>query len=307
MGLKVVISSLIDLNVDVIVNPVDSDLVPTGGVDLSIHDALNYNLYDEIKSYSPLSVGMCFIHDVKHMNFKHVIFTAPPTYSLNRMVERMLYITYEQILMLAKYKNLTSIGIPLIGSGAKGFPKEIALRIANDAIQDFLENNQLDIYLSLYDETAIKLLDNPKFKSIKKYLKEEKEVKKTRMMMHASLSSAIKLDEKELSFSYYLYELILSKGIHEVAFYKKCNIDRKLYSKIMSNGSYQPSKITAITLCLGLELNLDETLDLLQRAGYTLSSALTFDLIIKWCIENKVYNLFEVSELLLELNQKPLF
>ena len=94
--------------------------------------------------------------------------------------------------------------------------------------------------------------------------------------------------------------LIWNKGLSEIQIYKTANIDRRLFSKIRSDSEYHPQKQTILPLLIALKLDISEAEDLLARAGFAFSPNNPTDVIYRFCIENKIFNMNTVEELIYE-------
>ena len=105
------------------------------------------------------------------------------------------------------------------------------------------------------------------------------------------------------SYQECLLRLIDERSLKDSQVYKRANIDRKLFSKIRCNPSYTPGRRTAIALAIALELNMDEMTDLLRRAGIALSPGSKFDLIIRYCVENRIYDTMKINAILFDYDQ----
>ncbi len=121
-----------------------------------------------------------------------------------------------------------------------------------------------------------------------------------------SIDNYINDNKSDNKFQKLLFKLIDERNLKDSDVYNKVNIDRRLFSKIRSDENYHPSKETIILFGIALKLNEDELLSLLESASYSLPKNNVFDLIIRFCFINEIYNIDDINELLFEHHCKVL-
>ena len=332
MPLQIVRNDITKMKVDAIVNAANSSLLGGGGVDGCIHRAAGPELLAECKTLGGCETGSAKITKGYRLPCKYVIHAVGPRWRDGKHGEREQLIScYRTSLALAKEHGCETVAFPLISSGIYGYPKDQALKVAIDTISDFLLENDMTVYIVIFDRKAYQIGEKL-FSDIAAYIDDNyvdehtdsRSEQSRRMQMLSDepeeetfgaplapmAASAKTLDDAlsqiDESFSEMLLRKIDEKGMTDAQCYKKANIDRKLFSKIRSDKLYKPSKPTALAFAIALELPLDETKELLMKAGFALSHSNKFDIIIEYFIEHGNYNIFEINEALFAFDQSLL-
>jgi hypothetical protein len=120
------------------------------------------------------------------------------------------------------------------------------------------------------------------------------------------INSYVKKKRNHVGFVNLLNELREKKNIGISEHYTRANMGRGHYHNIISNIYYHPTKETVILLGLSLELDRSEMDALLEKAGFILTDTSVFDLVIMFCIETKMYNIYDINNILLEMGQHTL-
>lgn len=324
MPFTIVRQDITKLKVDAIVNAANTDLQMGGGVCGAIFKvAGEAQLQTACDKLAPIKTGEAVITPGFGLPAKFVIHAAGPVYQQwnKEQNQQQLRAAYMNSLKRAVENHCETIAFPLISSGIYGYPKDEALQVATSEIQNFLIDHDLDVILVVYDKAAFSV-GRELLGAVESYIDEfyiEAHENRRRQLLKVEREALYKADEfptigasaplddlvgnLDEPFSQMLLHLIDAKGMTDVTVYKRANLDRKLFSKIRSNEGYMPSKRTAIALAIALELSLDETDDFLERAGYALSHAVKFDVIVEYFISNGKYDVFEINELLFEYDQ----
>ena len=327
MPLIIVRNDITKMSVDAIVNAAKESLLGGGGVDGCIHRAAGPELLQECRTLGGCRTGEAKITGAYRLPCKYVIHTVGPVWNGGKYGEReQLASCYRSSLALAKKHGCETVAFPLISSGVFGYPKDQTLRVAVDTISEFLAENDMTVYIVIFDRAAYQI-GNKLFAGIAAYIDDhyvdahtDSRWERMRRMgvVESRMLTAYEdapmatsgLDEAlahlDTGFSETLLKLIDRSGKKDAEVYKKTNVDRKLFSKIRNNPDYKPSKPTAVAFAIALELSLPETRDLIARAGYALSPSSKFDVIIEYFIMQRDYDIFKINEALFAFDQSLL-
>ena len=341
MPFNIIRNDITKLRVDAIVNAANTSLLMGGGVCGAIFNAAGADrLQAACNNYAPIQTGEAVITQGFDLPAKYIIHAAGPVYrGGNHSEEALLRSCYINSLELAVKYDCESIAFPLISSGIYGYPKAEALCVATDAIREFINGHDIDVSLVVFDKEALAVSEEL-LGAVESYIDEhyvevrqvkrrelldvEREALSDAEMSAMSVAIPIMAEEpiyKESAavpisariddlvgnldepFSATLLRLIDATGRKDAEVYNRANIDRRLFSKIRSNTNYTPSKPTVLAFAVALELTLEQTKDLLERAGLALSHSRKFDVIVEYFIQSRKYDIFEINEVLFSYDQ----
>lgn len=326
MPLHIVKQDITKIQCDAIVNAANSSLLGGGGVDGAIHRAAGIQLFEECRTLGGCKTGDAKITKGYKLPCKYVVHTVGPVWRGGNYGEKsLLESCYKKSLALAKENGCQTVSFPLISSGVYGYPKDKALSVAVETIRDFLFENEMTVYIAIFDMESYKI-DEELFNAVAEYIDSNYvNSNKNRVDSRNALTAPIYTNDSnsldfssdgpqelflskthsnvENVFSTTLLRLINKKGIGDVECCKKANIEKQTWLEIINAKDYMPSKNTIIAFAIALELTLDETQNLLAAFGFTLSKSNKFDLIVEYFLLKGEYDIFVVNETLFKFNQ----
>lgn len=327
MSLEIIRNDITKVSADAIVNTANPEVAVGYGVDSAIYGAAGKDrLLAEREKIGPMRPGDAAYTPAFDLDAKYIIHTVGPVWQGGDAGEKEILATcYRKALGIAGELGCESVAFPLMSAGTYGFPKDAALKIAISEISDFLFNNEMEVFLVVYDKESFEV-SGKAFNDIRSFIEEEdirekQRLEKLQMRREMALEQASKMfcsevvlnagidemiDHKDQTFQEYLFRIIDRKGLDDKEVYKKANIDRKHFSKIKSNVDYNPTKKTAVAFAIALGLNLDETKDLLLKAGIALTRSNIFDIIIEYCITHNIRDIYEINCILFDYDQPTL-
>lgn len=322
MPFNIIEADITTLEVDAIVNAANPSLLGGGGVDGCIHRAAGPELLAECVKLNGCETGSAKLTRGYALKSKYVIHTVGPVWrGGDSNEEELLYSCYKSSLALALANGCESIAFPLISAGAYRFPTKEAVDIAVLAIKDFLMENDMIVYLTIYHRRDFSI-DTGLRRILNHYIEISDAPGGGRLCSlsrnasgddfigHAPKRYMPKLEEAlndlDESFAEMLLRKIDESGMTDAECYKRANIDRRLFSKIRNDKNYRPTKPTVIAFAVALRLSLSDTAELLKKAGFALSRSSKFDVIIEYFIASKNYDIFEINKALFAFDQNLL-
>lgn len=339
MPIQILRNDLTHMRVDAIVNAGNHALCPGGGVSGAIFRAGGPALAQACRALGGCATGEAKLTPGFGLPCRYVIHTVGPVWRGGRAGEReALAGCYRACLTLAQAQGLETVAFPLISSGHFGFPREVALRTALDAITGFLLERDgegaMTVFLVLFGSDAVRASRQvvPQLESFiddnyvqahpdrrpvlrrapvrqtsrdaEAFIEPEAPCACAPCVSDEALEDALaRVDE---SFSQMVMRKLKEKGMTPKTCYWRANIDRKLFSKIRNDPGYQPKKTTALALAVALELTLPETRELLGRAGYALTHSSRGDIIVEYYLRQGEYDIYEINAALFDHHQPTL-
>ena len=324
---------------DAIVNPANRNLLQGSGTSRAIYQAAGeQELTASCEAIGRCDLGRAVCTPAFGLPAKYIFHAVCPAWHGGGFGEaEQLASAYHSALELAAEYHCESVAFPLLSSGNYGYPKEQAFRIAVDIITQYVMEHDLTVYLVLYDRHSL-AVSRKLSASVEEYIddhyvaqndesyefdrwRRESAERRRRLeeeaapMLEAAAPPAAPMAARSLehlmdnlgeSFTTRLLRLIDERGLKDSTVYKQSNISRQRFSKIQCNRDYNPKKKTVLAFAVGLHLSEDETIDLLQSAGYAFSDGSKRDWIVRYCLEHKIYNINQVNTLLFEYDQEQL-
>ena len=340
MPFRIERNDITKISCDAIVNTANPAPIIGNGTDTAIYRAAGEDeLLQARKHIGPIARGQAVAtpsFKLKKNKVKYIIHTVGIRYheDFPETVETLRE-CYRNALGVAKDFNCKSVAIPLLATGNYGFPKDLALQVAQEEINNFLEQyEKILVILVVYDQDSY-LVSQKQFKEIQSFIdenyvarKESEEQKEEVVSAEKTANNSVvnnvpnkspflqqqkltpKKDSKEeirsllntplsLDFRQKLNQLIEATGEKASTIYKHI-MDRKAFSKMMNNDTI-PKKKTVMAFGLSLKLPLEQYQEFLASAGYCFMPSSKFDLIVKYCVMNNIYNFIEIDLILYKL------
>lgn len=330
MPFKIIRDDITKVKADIIVNTANPNPIYASGTDLAIYEAAGKEqLLAERMKIGKIVKGEIAVTQAYNLRAKYIIHTVGPIWVDGKHHEfDILESCYRKSLQKALELRCESIAFPLISTGIYGFPKNKALQVAVTVFSQFLLENNIQVILVVFDKKSFQLSERI-IGEVDSYIdanyvserhKKEYLLSGNRDIRQRGVSEVGKKSDKQpennllenqltnigASFHDKLFELINAAHLDNKEVWKRANLDRKHFSKIQCDKNYHPKKKTVLALCIALQLDLEQSKDLLARADWAFSPNSKVDLIVQKAINDRQYDIMQVNIILFKYTNEIL-
>lgn len=354
MPFHIIRQDITKMECDAIINAANPTLLGGGGVDGCIHRAAGPDLLRECIALGGCRTGEAKVTRGYLLPAKYAIHTVGPIWCGGDAGEEdLLRSCYRNSFALALELGCETLAMPLVSSGAFGYPRDAALRVAIESVREFLAEHEMTVYLTVFDRATLDI-SHALVRRVREYIDDNyvdghalfrraksesafsasaprgrgivcrsqkltsdiaphpieacSSMDGTDLPVSSSRAENAESDLAELlrniddTFSVTLLKLIDKKGMTDVECYKKANVSKQTWYKIINERDYRPSKNTVLSFAIALSLSLDETEALLETVGLALSHSYKFDVVIEYFLREGVHDVFLINEMLFKFD-----
>ena len=339
MPFQIIRNDITKVKADAIVNTANPFVNIGAGVDSAIYEAAGREqLLAARNKIGVLEPGEAAITSAFNLDAKYIIHVSSPWWRGGDKGEaELLRSCYDKTLKLAKDNSCKSIAFPLLATGSYDFPKRLGLEIAVSAFTDFLEENEMEITLVVFEKSTVHI-SGELGEEVKSYIDDlyvegalQKEYARDNYLDVEEVSSVLRMPDFMTSvkgascedtddaceieesedlddilgdiytdtFGKHLQKLINKKGLKNSQVYAAANISKQYFSKLLK-GQVKPSKEKVLALAVGLRLNMDEAEDFLRLAGYAFSPISQTDTVVAFFLKKQEYNVAMIDIVLFD-------
>ncbi|SES91540.1 O-acetyl-ADP-ribose deacetylase (regulator of RNase III), contains Macro domain [Pseudobutyrivibrio sp. C4] len=335
MPFQIIRNDITKVKADAIVNTANPYVNIGSGVDSAIYEAAGREqLLAARDKIGILNPGEAAITSAFNLDAKYIIHVSSPWWEGgNKGEAELLRSCYDKTLKLAKDNNCKSIAFPLLATGSYDFPKKLGLEIAVNAFTDFLEENEMEITLVVFEKSTV-YISGELGEEVRSYIDDlyvegaiQKEYGRDNYLHTPEINlkmpdfltpikgaledaDACEIEESEEledilgdiytdTFGKHLQKLINKKGLKNSQVYVAANISKQYFSKLLK-GQVKPSKEKVLALAVGLRLNMDEAEDFLRLAGYAFSPISQTDTVVAYFLKKQEFSVAMIDIVLFD-------
>lgn len=337
MPLFIVECDITKMNTDCIVISSDISLGPVGGMSTALYNAVEE---PELLKKQCEKIGFCGgCECVTTRSYglasKYIIHSvAPIFYDCGKNAEKYMEICYKNALHMAGCKESNSVSLPFIGTGKKGFPKDMVLKAAINSIKNYLDKYNMNIYFVVHNRSSF-LVDSNLVEEVDNFIKDnytgktnkgfdiinsfaesftvESDIFVSFPTNFSGVSTTKKVENKtikkdctKVKFDELLKGEMRKRKIKDNRLYRKSNIEKDAFVRLKNDINKSPSKEIVLALAVGLEMNIFETEAFVEKCGYSLSTDYKQNVILRYFLENKIFDIYIINEMMFYYNENQL-